>query len=98
MNMKTINYKKSSIHEVNLLLKLTIPLVLTGLIESSIGFTSTIFLAHLGVHELAAGAIVTRIFFTLMVVIWGALCSVSVLVAQKHGAKEDKSISDALRD
>ncbi|HLB57429.1 MAG TPA: MATE family efflux transporter [Gammaproteobacteria bacterium] len=96
--MKTINYKKSSIHEVNLLLKLTIPLVLTGLIESSIGFTSTIFLAHLGVHELAAGAIVTRIFFTLMVVIWGALCSVSVLVAQKHGAKEDKSISDALRD
>lgn len=90
--------KKFSFSEINLLLKLAIPLVLTGVIESSVNFFSTNFLAQLGVRELAAGSVVSRIFVTLMVVLWGTLCSVSVLIAQKHGAKDNQGVTYVLRD
>jgi MATE family multidrug resistance protein len=90
--------KAFSIKEISLLLKIMIPLVLTGFIEASVGFFSTVFLAHIGTKELAAGAIVIWIFVTLMVVLWGTLTSVSVLVAQNHGAKDSVKISYILRD
>jgi len=93
-----MNSQKFSFTEINFLLKLAIPLIITGLIESSVGFFSTYFLAHLGAKELAAGAVVSWIFFTLMVILWGTLCSVSILIAQKKGARDDKSISFILRD
>jgi MATE family multidrug resistance protein len=91
-------YTKFSSGEVNKLMKLVIPLVLTGFIESSVGFFTTLFLAHLGTQELAAGAVVQWIFFTLMVVLWGTLCSVSILIAQKYGAKDEKGIAQVLFD
>ena len=91
-------YTKFSFPEINKLLKLLIPLVLTGFIESSVGFLSTLFLAHLGTKELAAGAVVQWIFFTLIVILWGTLSSVSVLISQKHGAKDEKGIVQALFD
>ena len=84
--------------EVNKLLRLIIPLVLTGFIESSVGFLSTLFLAHLGTKELAAGAIVQWIFFTLIVVLWGTLSSISVLISQKHGAQDEKGVVQTLYD
>ncbi len=84
--------------DVNKLMKLIVPLVLTGFIEASVGFFTTLFLAHLGQQELAAGAVVQWIFFTLMVVMWGTLCSVSVLVAQKYGAKDEAGIAQVLSD
>ncbi len=90
--------QKFSLSEIRSLLKLAIPLILTGLIESSIGFFSTLFLAHLGQKELAAGALVSWLFVTLMMILWGSLTSVSVLVAQKYGAKDEKGISLILRD
>jgi MATE family multidrug resistance protein len=96
--MSTAVYTKFSSGEVNKLMKLVIPLVLTGFIESSVGFFTTLFLAHLGPQELAAGAVVQWIFFTLMVVLWGTLCSVSILVAQKYGSKDEKGIAQVLFD
>ena len=84
--------------QARLLAKLALPLVLTGLLESSVGFFSTLFLARLGPHELAAGAVMFWIFFTILVIIWGTLSSVSVLVAQKHGEKNDQVIPMVLRD
>lgn len=80
------------------LFKLTLPLVFSGLIEASINFFSTLFLAKLGHEELAAGALVSWLFVTLMVILWGTLTAISALIAQKHGAKEDKDISLILRD
>jgi MATE family multidrug resistance protein len=87
-----------SSQQARLLSKLALPLVLTGLLESSVGFFSTLFLAHLGPHELAAGAVVFWIFFTILVIIWGTLSSVSVLVAQKHGEKNVKANTMVLSD
>ena len=96
--MKLLFEKKFYLNDVVPLLWLSIPLIFTGLIESSVSFFSTFFLAHLGHQELAAGALVNWLFATLMVILWGTLTAVSVLVAQKHGAKDDKSVSYILRD
>lgn len=95
MNTTATRFSSS---EINSLLKLAIPLILNGFLEASIGFSTTFFLAHLGARELAAGAVVQWIFFTMMVILWGTLCSVSVLVSQKFGEKNYSAISDVLRD
>jgi MATE family multidrug resistance protein len=84
--------------DFQILLKLAIPLILTGAIEASIGFFSTFFLARLGKQTLAAGGLVGWFFATLMVVLWGTLTAVSVLVSRKHGEKNNKAISLVLRD
>lgn len=89
---------KFSNKDVRALLKLAIPLVISGIVESSIGFFSTIFLSHLGQTELAAGALVAWLFATLMMILWGTLSSVSVLVSQKYGAKDYQGIAFILRD
>ncbi len=96
--MHTISPTKFSANEISALVKLTIPLILSGLVQASVGFFSTVFLAHLGTEDLAAGSIGIWIFSTLMVILWGTLTSVSVLIAQKYGAKDDKAISHVLRD
>lgn len=90
--------KQFSFTEVQSLIKLSIPLIITGFIESAVAFFSTIFLAHLGRKELAAGAIVSWIFVTIMVILWGTLTSISMLIAQKHGAKDTAGIAQTLRD
>lgn len=85
-------------NDIRPLLQLAIPLTLTGLVESSIGFFSTLFLSHLGKTELAAGALVAWLFATMMVILWGSLTAVSVVVSQKHGAKNHFGVSMVLRD
>ncbi len=80
------------------LLKLAIPLVLTGLMESSVGFISTIFLAHLGSRALAAAALVTWLNFTLIVALFGIFSSINILISHKHGAKDEAGIALVLRD
>ncbi len=96
--MLTLLNKQFFTDDVSPLLKLALPLVATGIIESSIGFFSTIFLAKLGPQELAAGALVGWLFGTMMVVLWGTLTAVSVCIAQKHGAKDHLAVSKILRD
>ncbi|MCX7117752.1 MAG: MATE family efflux transporter [Legionellales bacterium] len=80
------------------LLILVIPLALTGLIESGVFFFETLFLAHLGPDELAAGGLVAWLFGTFAVILFGVLSSINILIAQKHGAKDDVSISLIVRD
>jgi multidrug resistance protein, MATE family len=89
---------KFSRNEVNSLLMLLLPLVLNEFLNAAVGFSSNIFLARLGTQELAAGAVAIWIFITMMVVLWGTLCSVSVLVAQKFGEKNHAAIAEILRD
>lgn len=96
--MTTAINKNFSVKEVNILLKLAIPLLITGLVESSVGYFSTLFLAHVGTRELAAGAIVSWIFVTMMVIMWGALTSISVLISQKHGEKDSEAVAYVVRD
>lgn len=80
------------------LLLLSIPLILAGLIQASVSFFVTLFLAHYGAEELAAGAIVSWVFTTLMVIIWGSLSAISTLVAIYHGEENETGIAHVLRD
>lgn len=84
--------------DVQPLLKLAIPLALTGLVQSSVWFFETLFLAQLGQDTLAAGSLVSWLFGTLIVIAFGVLSSVNILVAYKHGEGDQKNISHVARD
>lgn len=89
-------YSKNFFSESKLLLTLAIPLMMSGIVETSVGFFSNIFLAHLGVESLAAGALVNWVFTTIMVIVWGTFSSVSALVARYFGANNHPQISAVL--
>lgn len=93
MNTKTNFYT-----ETKIIITLAIPLIASGLVEAAVGFFSTLFLAHLGPQELAAGALVNWLFVTLLVLMWGLLTAVSVMVAQRYGAGDTKGIATVLLD
>lgn len=80
------------------LLKLTIPLILTGVMQSATGFFENIFLARLGAQTLAAGALVAWLFFAMIVFLYGLFSSVNILISHKYGANDTKGISRVLRD
>lgn len=84
--------------DIKILIKLAIPLIIGGLVESSINFSSTFFLAHLGQRELAAGALSAWLFSTMMVVFWGTLSAISTLISRKFGAKDHQAISRIFQD
>src|SRR3990167_7803996 len=84
--------------DFKVLFGLAVPLLLSSFIEASLGFTSSIFLAHLGPVALGAGSLIVWFFATLMVIIWGLFTAVSVLVSYHHGAQDNKAVGFVLRD
>ena len=86
------------IKDTRILIALAIPLIASALVEASLGFTSTIFLSHLGISFLEAGALVAWFFATLMVVVWGLFSAVSVSIANRKGAKDNEAIAHIVRD
>ncbi len=80
------------------LLKLAIPLVLTGVIGASTGFFETMFLAKLGQNILAAGALVGWLYATFAVIMFGTLGSISILISHKYGGNDQAGISLVARD
>ena len=80
------------------LLKLAIPLALTGLLQSAVWFFETVFLAHLGPDILAAGSLVSWLFGTVIVILFGTLSSINILIAHKHGASDEQGILLIVRD
>lgn len=84
--------------ETKALIRITIPLLLAGMMEAPLGYVANLFLAHLGTQYLAAGAIVIWLNFTLMVVMFGILTTVSMLVARYYGANDPKAIGRVVRD
>lgn len=91
--MSIAHYSNLFFSESKILLVLAIPLIMSGIIETSVGFFSNVFLAHLGATTLAAGALVNWVFTTLMVIIWGTLSAITTLVARYYGAKKNDDIA-----
>lgn len=83
-------------NEINDTLSLSLPLVASQLIFASSGFIGTVMVAHLGQDALAASVLVSMIWFSLSVLFFGILNSVSVLVSHQYGAKNYKTISDIM--
>lgn len=80
------------------LLKLIMPLFLTSLVQSSLPFFENIFLARLGEDKLAAGALVSWLFGTMIVTIFGTFSAINILISHQHGAKNKEAIILLLRD
>ena len=97
MNTIKIHYQKIT-NDLHPLLKLAIPLALTGLVQSSTYFFQTLFLAHLSSDSLAAGSLVSWFFGTLAVILFGTLSSINILIAHKYGADDHDGISLVVRD
>src|SRR5690554_118082 len=85
-------------NDVYPLLKLAIPLALTGIVSASGSFFETLFLAHVDHQTLAAGALVSWLYATFAVILFGTLISINVLISHKHGAKDQLSITLITRD
>jgi MATE family multidrug resistance protein len=77
---------------------LAFPLMLSEIVDASFNFMATLLSAHLGVIELAAGGLVTTLFITIMIFMWGILVSVSTLISQRHGARDSSGISRVFQD
>lgn len=80
------------------LLRLAIPLALTGLLQSAVWFFETLFLAKLGPDILAAGSLVSWLFGTVVVILFGTLSAINILIAHKHGAADEQGILLVIRD
>lgn len=80
------------------LMRLAIPLAITGLLQSGIFFFETLFLARLGPDVLAAGSLVSWLFGTFIVMIFGVLSAISILIAHKFGEKDEVGIKQVVRD
>lgn len=89
---------KTLLTESKILILLALPLVGSGVVEISVGFFSTFFLAHLNQQALAAGALVAWLFSTIMVIVWGTLSAVSTLASRYYGEQNHQKISGVLRD
>ncbi|MCL5260668.1 MAG: MATE family efflux transporter [Gammaproteobacteria bacterium] len=81
--------------EANHSLKLAFPLIISELIYGLNGFITTFFVARLGRDALAANILVWVTYSALILFFVGVLCSVSVLVAQSFGAKDNLGIKIA---
>lgn len=80
------------------LLRIALPLMLSNLAGNGISFFSTFFLAHLGEQELIAGTISLWIYSVILIIIWGTMCSVSIMVARSYGADDKNTIGRILYD
>jgi len=73
--------------------RLAMPLVASEVVFALSGFTATAMIAHLGKEELAANALVWTIYIAVLLFFVGILSSISIMVSQSLGAKDDEEIS-----
>lgn len=91
------NFFSKIFSELKRSILLALPLIASELTYAANGFIAVVMIAHLGKIELAANALVWSIYITVIVFFIGIFSSVSVLVAQSFGAKDDHSISVSFR-
>jgi len=84
--------------EAKIILLLSLPIIANGFLESAYGFMNTLLAAHLGEAKLAANALVSTLFITLMVIFWGIISGVPVVISHYHGANKTSHIIGVMRD
>lgn len=71
--------------EIKALYRLTYPMLLAQCIQVSVGFIEILMVSPLGQNEMVALSIGSTIFFTVWVMLLGAISSVSAIVARQYG-------------
>lgn len=75
------------------LLRLAVPLALSSLSQMAMGLTDSVLLGGIGAGALAAGGLAASLFFTVLVILQGALIAAGVLAAQALGAGDDRRVA-----
>ncbi len=89
--------KKLFRHEATLLLKLTGPILLAQLSQTSMGFVDTVMAGRVGPVDLAAVAVGSSLFFPIFLFLVGLLSAVTPLTAQAHGRRNSADIFHSLQ-
>ncbi len=84
-------------HEATLLLKLTGPILLAQLSQTSMGFVDTVMAGRVGPVDLAAVAVGSSLFFPIFLFLIGLLSAVTPLAAQAHGRRDSTDIFHSLQ-
>jgi len=84
-------------HEAWLLLKLTGPILLAQLSQTSMSFVDTVMAGRVGPVDLAAVAVGSSFFFPIFLFLVGLLSAVTPLVAQAHGSRDSTNIFRSLQ-
>jgi len=92
-----VNKKKLFRHEATLLLKLTGPILLAQLSQTSMGFVDTVMAGRVGPVDLAAVAVGSSLFFPIFLFLVGLLSAVTPLTAQAHGRRDSADIFHSLQ-
>lgn len=80
------------IHEAKLLFRLTGPILLAQLSQTSMGFVDTVMAGRVGPVDLAAVAVGSSLFLPVFLFLVGLLSAVTPLAAQAHGRRDSADI------
>lgn len=89
--------KKLYRQEATRLLKLTGPILLAQLSQTSMGFVDTVMAGRVGPVDLAAVAVGSSLFFPIFLFLVGLLSAVTPLAAQAHGRRDSADIFHSLQ-
>lgn len=92
-----VKRKKLFRHEAGLLLKLTGPILLAQLSQTSMGFVDTVMAGRVGPVDLAAVAVGSSLFFPIFLFMIGLLSAVTPLAAQAHGRRNSTDVFRSLQ-
>jgi len=96
--MTTLNAcKLSTRKEFKAFLQLAIPLASAQVAQLMTGFVDTVMMGHLGRETLAAGALASITFFSIVVTASGVVMGVNPLVAEAYGAGNKTRIEQVTR-
>ena len=85
------------LHEASVLLRLTGPLVLAQLSQTSMGFVDTVMAGRVSAIDLAAVAVGSSLFFPVYLFMVGLLTAVTPLVAQAYGRGDRTAVRHSIR-
>ncbi len=92
-----MNKTKQFRHEAGLLLKLTGPILIAQLSQTSMGFVDTVMAGRVSPVDLAAVAVGSSLFFPIFLFLVGLLSAVTPLAAQAHGRRDSADIFRSLQ-
>jgi multidrug resistance protein, MATE family len=87
---------KPLLFESKTILRIATPIAACTMLEGCVYFLNTWILAQLGNDALGAGALVTNLFSSLMMILWGVFSGSSSIYARYHGADDKQSIARLL--
>ena len=78
--------------EFKILMRLSLPLILAQLAQSSMGFVDTLMAGRVGAVDLAAVAVGSSIWFPVFILLLGILNALTPSVSHAYGQKDNASI------